>query len=70
MAVGYDRGHFWNRLVAPVLFGCWCSRNVGRMAHESQRLLVGVPIFSHRDTALVYHIGRVCFDCADCTPLP
>ena len=69
MAVGYDRGHFWNSLVAPVLFGCWYSHNAGRMAHESQRFLVGVSIFLHRGTALVYHVGRVCVYCTNCIKL-
>ena len=46
MAVDYDRGNFWNGLIAPVLLGYWCSNNADCMAHESQRLLVGVSIFS------------------------
>ena len=69
MAVDHDRRHFWNSLVAPVLFGCWCPDNGDRMAYESQRPPVGSTIFFHRDAGLVYHVGRVCVHCADCIKL-
>src|SRR5947208_3229975 len=66
MAMGHDHRHFWNNLVAPVLSGCWCPHNGGRMAHESQRPSMVATICSHRGTALVCHVGRVCFHCTDC----
>src|SRR5881397_2430412 len=69
MAVDHDRRQLWDNLVASVLFGCWCTHNRGRMAYGPERPTVGATIFFHRGTALVYYVGRFCFDCARCTVL-
>src|SRR6476660_2423282 len=69
MAVDHDRRQLWDNLPAPVLLGCWCPYNRGCMAHGSKRLAVGATVFFNRGTALVYHAGRFCCDCARCAVL-
>ncbi len=69
MVVDHDRRQLWDSFVAPVLFGCWCPHNFGRMAHGPQRPAVDATIFFDGGIALVCHVGRFCFDCARCTVL-
>ena len=64
MALGHVSRELRNNLVAPVVSRTWYPDDGGRMDEESERPAMGTTIFSDSGTALVYHVGRFCLDCA------